>query len=1020
MRKVNNSNKSGKLKTALMIVFMLMAVFVIVGLGLQLFAKDNKYKPSEWFKKDTSQTDTLPDENNNDTENTSVANKNDVQTEELARGVLVSSSSFSGDIAALSDTSETITYDTLPIHCRHIEVGDDLSGVIIVFDYPNFSTSNHYFSPTNYEYGEYLTTDSGYTFYQDSVSKKFILRKRGNTAPYYPVTVMTFYDLTISTQLSISEWSLKCAENPITGFVLPDNTGVVTELPISKKESSGGELSYRHEYLNMYIYDPDYYNYSMYDKTRVYPYDGHNNDCAVDVVSGQSYSDGFLAINVSNVLNDSSSVMSGGTFNYLRSGQNYIVGKRPNVMALEMGIYYSYPSSASASSYMYITSYSSGWVYFRVDLLNVTVLSATPANTLKYVYAPLHKHIQPYIECPVDDCTFEDGQTISVGKTYSTGYLVFDVSDFRNAAQLAPDSGLLYWGNYNVGFYTVNGALKYKDYDINIGYFYTDIIDDTTESEYVYCELRSGNDPIAHGGSSFVRYVTHEIITVTVETEGSSRQYEIRAYTGLSVQPAFGNGWYNADGYSIDSIPVSTTFTEILDIEIGHQSQRIFNPYNYGAKVTVHVDSEGNYTPSTVDYWEGYGNDGELYLFYDISHLRSIITSYLGNELDYSKINADIKTTSKNTTEQNNYRLATYSLQRLLYQANTLNDKYNFITVTGDQTLGQFPLADSVVHIDVFVTDRTVESKQIKVPVTFYGYVDDYVTAELQADYVRYYNNVTETRMPLSAIKELCANYETFGSYCVMDDEWQTVTENGQEYLVTDRSLDIKFYIEVMRKTFKFTNSINGNSVELPIVTRTDRDGFFVQLQLDNFVAISSNDSDKFVELSAAFVNWEQIDTFPSKYLNQFITLFCANNYSALSGFGLDGNYCLYNIPSHVVLIDNSQSVHYLNGISIRIPDSCIKLGLYEYELELIDSETFGVLGAEKPNNGWDKFTGNVGDFFDGAFTDIKDIFTSGTDKNSIIKQVLFCVMIVLLLIVIIKVLSIVARVCKRSKKNRK
>ena len=55
--------KSDKIKWVLTgIAFVLLFVF-LAGLCMQLFAKDDKYKPSEWFKKqDTEQTEQLPAE----------------------------------------------------------------------------------------------------------------------------------------------------------------------------------------------------------------------------------------------------------------------------------------------------------------------------------------------------------------------------------------------------------------------------------------------------------------------------------------------------------------------------------------------------------------------------------------------------------------------------------------------------------------------------------------------------------------------------------------------------------------------------------------------------------------------------------------------------------------------------------------------------------------------------------------------------------------------------------------------
>lgn len=1006
MSELKRHTRSDRVKWIVTAVVILLMSTAIVGIGMQLFAKQDKFKPSEWFKKDTSQTDTLPDD---ETAKTSVAD-NDVTTEELARGVLASSSSFVGETSALSDTANTITYTSLPAHCRHIEIGDDLSGAIIVFDFPHFETPNHYASPSNYYKGTYITTSTNYTFLNNTyTSNNFALCKYTSS---YPTRIIDFYDITSNTG-SGKDFS----QYPVTGYVLPDDAGTVTDIPTKVTISlQTYDFRTRHEYLNMYIYDPHYYNYSLFDKTTEYPY-GENHDidvCSKDIVTGSSYSDGFLAINLNNIKSDGHTLtLSGGSILYLTSSDFTLSGR--NIynsanMTSQVGVFYSTASNGSIpdSSYTFLCSYSNGYCYLRVDLENVTLKDAAPDGTFKYVKEPIHSHIQTYSECPVDNCTYADGRAIRQGDVLNSGYVIFDVAAYRSSCS---SEVAFAWGNYNIGFYVVDDELVYRDYSVDVDFYDEKIISADMTDGYVYCELLSGDYPINVGDTSFCRFVSHEQITVTVETEGGSRQYEIRAYSGLDIQPAFGNGWYNADGYDISSIPQSTTFTEVLDIHTGHQSLRIFNPYNYAMRVTVHVDSEGDYTPSSVDYWQGYGDDGELYLFYDISQLRSIITAYLGNELDYSEIDVNIKTTSKNTSEQNNYRLATYTLYSLLNETNRYNEKYNFTTVTGDKSLGQFPLDNSVIHMDVLVIDRIVEQKQITVPVTFYGYIDDYATATVTADYVRYYNNVTETRIPVSAVTEVCARYETFGKYCVTDEEWQTVTENGKDYLFSDRSSDIELYIEVMRKSFKLTNSVNAASVELPIVTRSDRDGYFVQLQLDSFIAISADDSIDFVNRAAEFLNWDNVDTFPSRYLDQITKLFGINGYSALNGFELNGDYVMYNAPERVILIDKSQSVHYLNGIAIRIPDSCIKLGLYEYELELMDSQTFGVLGAEKPDNGWDKFTDNVGNFFGGAF----DFFGS-KDKTDIIKQVLFCVMAVLILVVVIKLISIIVSACKRRK----
>lgn len=63
MNELGRHKKSDKIKWVLTgIAFVLVFVF-LVGLCMQLFAKDDKYKPSEWFKKqDTEQTEQLPAE----------------------------------------------------------------------------------------------------------------------------------------------------------------------------------------------------------------------------------------------------------------------------------------------------------------------------------------------------------------------------------------------------------------------------------------------------------------------------------------------------------------------------------------------------------------------------------------------------------------------------------------------------------------------------------------------------------------------------------------------------------------------------------------------------------------------------------------------------------------------------------------------------------------------------------------------------------------------------------------------
>ena len=65
MNELKRHKKSDKIKWIITAVCFVLLFAFMAGLCMQLFAKDEKYKPSEWFKPNTGQTQPDTDENKN-------------------------------------------------------------------------------------------------------------------------------------------------------------------------------------------------------------------------------------------------------------------------------------------------------------------------------------------------------------------------------------------------------------------------------------------------------------------------------------------------------------------------------------------------------------------------------------------------------------------------------------------------------------------------------------------------------------------------------------------------------------------------------------------------------------------------------------------------------------------------------------------------------------------------------------------------------------------------------------------
>ena len=108
MNELKRHKKSDKIKWIITGVFIVLLSVMVAGLCMQLFAKDDKYKPSEWFKKpETEQTQPKPDTDENDKETATYAVSNQIaNTNSLLKSapVALSSETYSSLGVALSES----------------------------------------------------------------------------------------------------------------------------------------------------------------------------------------------------------------------------------------------------------------------------------------------------------------------------------------------------------------------------------------------------------------------------------------------------------------------------------------------------------------------------------------------------------------------------------------------------------------------------------------------------------------------------------------------------------------------------------------------------------------------------------------------------------------------------------------------------------------------------------------------------------------------------------------------------
>lgn len=107
--------KSDKVKWIITAVAFVLVTVMLVGICMQIFAKNEKYKPSEWFKK-PAQTQPLPEEKNNDSEAFDEAEKTGTGLVKVRNLALMKSEPVVMTAATASSTyvSQTITAAITP------------------------------------------------------------------------------------------------------------------------------------------------------------------------------------------------------------------------------------------------------------------------------------------------------------------------------------------------------------------------------------------------------------------------------------------------------------------------------------------------------------------------------------------------------------------------------------------------------------------------------------------------------------------------------------------------------------------------------------------------------------------------------------------------------------------------------------------------------------------------------------------------------------------------------------------
>lgn len=546
-------------KTVCFIVIMLFVVGVITFFAFATSGFKN-WNANTWFKSEPVKVSAPAKEDPNGTDDRGEGSEQEDVSDETA-GELVNTSASAFSVLTSAVATEPYTYDTLPEGARHINVGDDLSGKIIVFDFPNFlknkpaeyanfgfmSVTDINYTVISYSYnygtGAQLTTSGGYSVYLNNSSANSdphacYLRNNSTSS-----SVMDFYTVklvTFQSGSSPSETSSKYEINRsvITGFKLPDNVGTVTEYPVKTKQMySGGQLYDHHEYTNCYILDavPETPETPETPENTVLsecPYDGCTfENCGIPLQTGESYTGGYLAVCFEWIEDDNRTIFTVNSYNsvYVESGH----------------LYYKYLiDSTTYKSVELNAPGNSGYVYLLVDLPSVRwheEALSLDMNGFRYL-AP-HEHLDVLTEIPYTDLAYTDGVEIIAEQPYNngygTGYLAFAVAASQSFIQTNKVVGTSvkvlnnYISGVNEGLYIENNALVYKKHCPELGMgtlISTTVVDSTTASDYVYVELDlSGTDYVLAGAP--IKYLSKETYDVTVYTVTGEVTLNVRKNT---------------------------------------------------------------------------------------------------------------------------------------------------------------------------------------------------------------------------------------------------------------------------------------------------------------------------------------------------------------------------------------------------------------------------------------------------------------------------------------------------------
>ncbi len=530
--------------------------------------KDKPGTPSEENKTETPETpddpvtpetpETPNEPEQSETETDKENNNNDETAEELTAGTVSSfavSALNGNNVRAASEVWAKEEYDALPDGCEVAKVGDDLSGKLLVFDFPSFpdngSIANSGIIQTEkYFFYQEVYSGQGFGCYVGNYEKLKQAATGGMSGQTYTPSNPSCVFFYKSSSYSPNSYS-------ITSWRMPDDMGVI---------ESGTFIA------NIYVLDdsapvPDP-EPGMYEVLTENPYAGCNDYCGEKLVSGVTYKGGYLVIDLGDA-SVKSKISAGGSL--ITSGQNSLYG-------IDSTLKYKYLITSSNYANVDIGLISdTGKRYFRVDLDSVSWKMETGNTDPTYIsngamkYIKAHEHKEVLRDDPYTDIDYNAGTEIVTGKTYTNGYLALSVAglidyiSYHYEDSYSTPAPILTWHNpYNDGLYIKDGDIVYREYQGGNNNVYSMVLEQETGSmDYPYTDgyvyVKADISDITGIDSeirNIARYITDETVRITVEADNTKYYYDTRKYTAFDLNKIADEdkAWITRAHYTFDGL----------------------------------------------------------------------------------------------------------------------------------------------------------------------------------------------------------------------------------------------------------------------------------------------------------------------------------------------------------------------------------------------------------------------------------------------------------------------------------